>query len=127
MFLWNFDSKSIKQQSTIDGIIGFSQGASIASIITTNKFKENNFLENTFKNIYISGFLDYDINYKTYYESGYPDKDTYFHIIGKKDKVISINKSLELCQLHENNYSQVHIHNRGHIIPKNYSNINLIY
>ena len=100
----------------INGIIGFSQGAMIASLLNTNFFYEQyNIKNNINKIILISGFM-YDNEYiYNIYNSGVININS-IHIIGKNDPIIKPEKSIHLYNM----YPQGNIiyHNGGHNVPR---------
>lgn len=101
----------------INGIIGFSQGAMLLSIINTNYFYEKYNIKNNIKNIiFISGFM-YNNNYvNNIYSTGMINTNN-IHIIGKSDPIIVPSKSIKLTEYY--NDPKIIYHERGHVIPKN--------
>ena len=118
----NYIAKIMKDNQDINGIFGFSEGASVASIISSNLFLHQYNLQNELKYvILVGGYINPNKIYYDYYSSGINQNTSIIHIIGDKDNIVTVNDSIKLHNYHKisNPKTSMIIHNRGHIIPIN--------
>lgn len=106
----HFLEEVFKEQGPFDGILAFSQGACLLSIITANKRPSPiayRFL------IFVSGFKSLLSGHSATYPPsiGVPS----FHIFGETDAVIPQEMSQDLCQLYTNSIQ--YTHKGGHYVP----------
>ena len=115
-------AKIMKDNQDINGIFGFSEGASVASIISSNLFLQQYNLQHELKYlILVGGYINPNKIYHDYYSSGINLNTSIIHIIGDKDSIVTMNNSIKLHNYHKisNPNTSMIIHNRGHIIPTN--------
>ena len=111
-------------QGPFDGILAFSQGACLASILCrisqqnsssqeSVKFK---FIKFKFA-IIVAGFKSGQVQHEIYYDKYKKIDLPSLHVIGKADKVIPFEMSMALTEYFTN--PSVFVHDLGHYIPVN--------
>lgn len=94
--------QSLWNSQEFDGILGFSQGATFASILSPILIPK--FM------IVVSGFLPFP---KTLADSILNDKTQSLHIMGKSDEIVPMDESIELSQRFINPI--MYIHDGGYV------------
>lgn len=102
----------IKRQPPYDGIIGFSQGGVLASII----IKKNPHLFRYF--ISLSSFAPRSMKYNDLYSVASTYAYPSLHIFGKTDQLVIPEKSIQFSQCFE--ASEIAEHSFGHFAPDNW-------
>ena len=104
---------SLKNEGPFDGVLAFSQGASLLGIICALKEKGDERFDNFNFAIFVSGYKSRQSMHQKYYE----EKVTLptLHVMGETDKVIEKEMSVELSELYEN--KNVLEHKGGHFVP----------
>ena len=95
-----------------DGIIGFSQGGVLASII----IKKNPHLFRYF--ISLSSFAPNSIKYQDFYKINSPYIYPSLHVIGKNDQLVDPEKSIKFSKCFTE--SEIAEHSFGHFAPDNW-------
>lgn len=97
-----------------DGILGFSQGASLVSILSLIQQQQN---KQWFKfAILFSGFKSHSSQHDKYY-SGAKSEIPSLHVYGEGDEVVSASMSLDVVECYSN--TKVKTHPGGHFIAAN--------
>ena len=104
---------SLKNEGPFDGVLAFSQGASLLGIICALKEKGDERFDNFNFAIFVSGYKSRQSMHQKYYE----EKVTLptLHVMGETDKVIEKEMSVELSELYKN--KTVLEHRGGHFVP----------
>ena len=104
---------SLEKEGPFDGILAFSQGASLLSIICALKEKNDERFANFNFAIFVSGYKSRQSMHKEYYDVtvNLPT----LHVMGDTDKVIEKEMSVDLSELYED--KMVLEHKGGHFVP----------
>ena len=102
----------VRSEPPYDGIVGFSQGAVLASILLSR----NPDLFRYF--ISISGFAPRCLKYANLYSASAPSHVSSLHIYGKKDLLVEPSRSKQFAECFQD--SQVVEHGAGHFAPDNW-------
>lgn len=108
----------LNDNPSINGIVGFSQGAMIASIVNTDFFYEKYNIKNNIKNMILISAFRYNNCFMNEIYSTKIVCNNSLHIIGMNDPIISPNKSMDIYRLYNSKYAKLITHERGHTIPK---------
>ncbi|XP_076820089.1 esterase OVCA2-like isoform X1 [Clavelina lepadiformis] len=103
----------LKQDGPFDGIIAFSQGACLLSIICSLKEKGDERFQNLKFAVFFAGFKSRQSQHKCYYEV--PITIPSLHVIGDTDQVIQKEMSDDLLDAFTN--KTIVRHTGGHFIP----------
>lgn len=103
---------AVESGEPYDGVIGFSQGACLLSIICHKKEYENDDFPFTFS-MFFSGFKSAGLDHSKYYEKqlSFPS----FHSVGEGDLVVTCDRGVELAGLYED--CVLMKHEGGHFMP----------
>ena len=104
----------LKTQSPFDGVLGFSQGACLLSLILTH-FKSTHSVFDFKFAMFFSGFKSLLTPHRELYSTCCSIECPSFHTIGETDGIIPSQMSVDLSNLF--NTPTVYTHNGGHFIP----------
>ena len=104
---------SLEKEGPFDGILAFSQGASLLSIICSLKEKKDERFANFNFAVFVSGYKSRQSVHKCYYDVTVSVPS--LHVMGETDKVIEKEMSVELSELYED--KTVLEHKGGHFVP----------
>ncbi|CAF0742990.1 unnamed protein product [Brachionus calyciflorus] len=117
-----------REKGPFDGIWGFSQGSEMVAILAnlmTKNVKSALIPDINFKFAIISATCkSRPIQLDHFYDSTRKINIPTLHIIGKSDKLVDYNKSLELCEYFDS--PKIYLHELGHFIPAKKDDI-LVY
>lgn len=106
-------ANALAEQGPFDGILAFSQGSALLSIICALKENKDTRFENFKFAIFVAGFKSQQTTHQIYYETQINIPS--LHVIGEDDKVIEKAMSEDLLKLYKNKV--VLNHKGGHFVP----------
>lgn len=116
-----------RDKGPFDGVWGFSQGATMAAILSkllTDEHKSYLIPNVKFKFVIIaatSKSIQKELD--EFYDSNRKIQLPNLHIIGKNDKLVEFSKALELSEYFEN--PKIYMHDLGHLIPNKKNDISI--
>ncbi|OQS05225.1 hypothetical protein THRCLA_20687 [Thraustotheca clavata] len=125
--LLQYIGDALHANGPFDGVLGFSQGAVLASWLCSN-YSRHELDWSPSLAVLVGGYTDpRDAN--TVFKHGITDGIHSFHAFGVNDRVVPAAKSESLAQLFESATPSLvtrHVHEQGHIVPKSPAIINAL-
>jgi pimeloyl-ACP methyl ester carboxylesterase len=110
--------QAIEQNWPVDGLLGFSQGATATALFLAHASREENSRNIPPWAVLIGGFMPRDVSYAAVLkERPSPIQQRSLHVTGEKDALVPTERSRELWECFDERYRSVYSHGGAHMVP----------
>ena len=116
-------SQALQQHGPVDGLLGFSQGATAAALYLAHVeaaaegSEEEKGSDLPRFAVLIGGFMPLDGVHASVLRNAAPLQLKSFHVTGKKDELVSLGRSTELWHCFREDSRSVYAHPGAHMVP----------
>ncbi|KAL4518337.1 hypothetical protein Ndes2526A_g01226 [Nannochloris sp. 'desiccata'] len=108
---------ALEQNWPVDGILGFSQGATAAALYLSHASRGGNNINIPRWAVLIGGFMPRDGSCAAVIKETAPLQQRSLHVTGEKDELVPTERSEELWKSFEEKYRTVYSHGGAHMVP----------
>ena len=119
---WEVSQRAIDQvlerEGPIDGMLGFSQGATAASLYIAHKLQKNSKVAQAIKFlVLVSGFLPRDETQASVLCEASPIIVNSLHVAGEQDELVTCVRSADLWNCFDPSKRSIFLHDGRHMVP----------